>query len=127
MTLEEDSEKVIDWLRRNNMNTNPEKFQSMILQKSGNSYVHTIEIDDNKIETTNSVDLFGIHKDNKLTFDHHIFTLCNKTSMQLHAIGRLKYYLRKKELEVIIKVLYIQISTTVLSYGILAHVKPYEK
>ena len=126
-TLEEDSEKAIDWLRRNNMNTNPEKFQSMILQKSGNSDVHTIEIDDNKIETANSVDLLGIHIDNKLTFDHHIFTLCNKTSMQLHAIGRLKYYLGKKELEVIIKVLYIQISTTVLSYGILAHVKPYEK
>ena len=101
-TLEEDSEKAIDWLRRNNMNTNPEKFQSMILQKSGNSDVHTIEIDDNKIETTNSVDLLGIHIDNKLTFDDHIFTLCNKTSMQLNAIGRLKHYLGKKELEVIV-------------------------
>ena len=56
----------------------------------------------NKIETTNSVDLLGIHIDNKLTFDDHIFTLCNKTSMQLNAIGRLKHYLGKKELEVIV-------------------------
>ena len=68
----------------------------------------------NKIETTNSVDLLGIHIDNKLTFDDHIFTLCNKTSMQLNAIGRLKHYLGKKELEVIVNSLYIQISTTVL-------------
>ena len=84
------------------MIVNPEKFQSMILQRSGNSDAHTIKFDGNKIETTNSVDLLGIHIDNKLTFDDHIFTLCNKTSMQLNAIGRLKRYLGKKELEVIV-------------------------
>ena len=97
MTLEKDSEKAIDWFRRNNMIVNPEKFQSMILQRSNNSDVHTTEIDGNKIETTNSVDLLGIHIDNKLTFDDHIFTLCNKASMQLNALGRLKLYLGKKE------------------------------
>ena len=97
-TLEKDSEKA----RRNKVIVNPEKFQSVILQRSGNPDVHTIEIDGNKIETTNSVDLLGIHIDNKLTFDDHIFTLCNKASMQLNAIGRLKHYLGKKELEVIV-------------------------
>ena len=63
--------------------------------------MHTIEIDCNKIETANPVDLLGIHIDNKLTFDDHIFTLCNKASMQLNAVGRLKH-LCKKDLEVII-------------------------
>ena len=63
--------------------------------------MHTIEIDCNKIETANSVDLLGIHIDNKLTFNDHIFTLCNKASMQLNAVGRLKH-LCKKDLEVII-------------------------
>ena len=48
-TLEKDSENAIDWFRRNNMIVNPEKFQSMILQRSGNSDVHTIEIDGSKI------------------------------------------------------------------------------
>ena len=43
----------------------------MILQRFGNSDVHTTEIDGNKIETANSVDLLGIHIDNKLTFDDH--------------------------------------------------------
>ena len=65
--------------------------------------MHTIEINGNKTETTNSVNLLGIHIDNKLTFDDHIFTLCNKSSMQLNAIGRLKRYLGKKELEVIVR------------------------
>ena len=103
-TLEKEAEKVAYWFRRNNMIVNLEEFQSMILKRSGSSDVHTIEIDGNKIETTNSVDLLGIHVDNKLTFDDHIFTLCNKASMQLNAICRLKCYLGK--------------------YGILAHVKP---
>ena len=48
------------------MIVNPVKSQSMILQRSGNSDAHTVEIDSNKIETTNSVDLLGIHIDNKL-------------------------------------------------------------
>ena len=74
----------------------------MILQRSGNPDVHTIEIDGNKIETTNSVDLLGIYIDNKLTFDDHIFTLYNKAPMQSNAIGLLNRYLGKKELEVIV-------------------------
>ena len=63
------------------MIVNPEKFQSMILQRPGNSDEHRIEIDGSKIETTNSVDPLGIHIDYKLTFDDHIFTLGNKASM----------------------------------------------
>ena len=47
------------------MIVNPKTFRSMILQRSGNSDAHTIEIDGNKIETTNSFDLLGIRIDNK--------------------------------------------------------------
>ena len=49
----------------------------MILQRSGNSDVHTIEIDGNKIETTNSVDLLGIYIDNKLTSPCATKPTCN--------------------------------------------------
>ena len=59
--LEKYSENATDWFRRNNMIVNPEKFQSMILQRSGNSDAHTIEVDGNKLETTNSVHLLGIN------------------------------------------------------------------
>ena len=51
--------------------------------------MHTIEIDGNKTEVTNSVVVLGIHIDNKLTFDDYMF-------MQLNEIGRLKRYLGKK-------------------------------
>ena len=66
-SLEKDSEigsKKILWIGLGEiMIVNPEKFQSMILQRSGNSDGHTIKIDGNKIKTTKSVDLFGIHID----------------------------------------------------------------
>ena len=84
------------------MIVNPEKYQLMIFQRCGNSDAQTIEIEGNKIETTNSVDLLEIYIDNKLTFDDHIFTLYNKAPMQLNAIGPLNRYLGKKELEVIV-------------------------
>ena len=84
------------------MIADPEKFQSMILQRSGNSDAHTTEFDGNKTETTNSADLLVILIDKKLTFDDHIFTLSNKASMQLNAIGRLKHCLCKKEFKVIV-------------------------
>ena len=74
----------------------------MILKRPGNSDAHTTEIDGNKIETINSVDLLVIHIDNKSTSDDHIFTLYNKASMQLNALGRLKGYSGKKKLEVIV-------------------------
>ena len=53
-TFEKDSEKAIDWFRTN-MIVNPGKFQPMILQRSENSDVHTIEIDGNEIERTSSI------------------------------------------------------------------------
>ena len=84
------------------MIVNPEKFQSLISQMSGNSDAHIIEIDGNKIGVTNSADLLEIHIDNKLTFDDRIFTLSNKACMQLNAIGRLKCYLGKKKIEIIV-------------------------
>ena len=36
-TLEKESEKAVDWFRRNNMIVNPEKFQSVILERSAHN------------------------------------------------------------------------------------------
>ena len=46
--------------------------------------------------------LLGITIDNRLSFDDHISKLCNKASMQLNAIFRLKKYMSQKELEVVL-------------------------
>ena len=41
---------------------NPEKVETMILQKSGNTETYTFQTDGKLIETTTSVKLLGINK-----------------------------------------------------------------
>ena len=44
----------------------------------------------------------SIEIDNKLSFEHHISTLCNKTSNQLNAMERIQKLMRFKEKEVLL-------------------------
>ena len=75
----------------------------MLLQKSTKKIIpEKLLIDDNEIKSENSVTLLGITIDNRLSFDDHISKLCNKASMQLNAIFRLKKYMSQKELEVVL-------------------------
>ena len=75
----------------------------MLLQKSTKKVIQErLQIDNNKIEPENLVILLGITIDNRLSFDDHISKLCNKASMELNTIFRLKKYMSQKELEVIL-------------------------
>ena len=86
-----------NWLRNNSMMVNPDKFQLMILQKSTKKVIQEkLQIDNNEIESENSVTLLVITIDNRLSFDVHISKLCNKSSMQLIATFRLKKYMTQK-------------------------------
>ena len=60
------------------------------------------QIDSNEIESENSVTLFCVTIDNRLSLDDHISKLCNKASMLLHTIFRLQKYMGQKELEVVV-------------------------
>ena len=105
---------AINWFRNNNMIVNPDKFQLMLLQKSTKKVMQEkLLIDNNKIKSQNWVALLGITTDNWLSFDDHISKLCNKASMQLNAIFRLKKYMSKKNWKLFLTVFYIPISITV--------------
>ena len=76
----------------------PDKFQLMLLQKSTKKVIQEkLQINNNKIESENLVTLLGITVDNRLSVNDHISKLCNKASMQLNAIFRLKKYMGQKE------------------------------
>ena len=67
----------------------------MLLQKFTKKLIQEkLQTDNNEIESENSVTLLGITIDNRLSLDDHISKLCNKASMQLNAIFRLKKYVR---------------------------------
>ena len=101
--LEKESEIAVNWFKDNNMIVNPDKFQSMILEKDKHSSEpYFINVGEAQIKSEPSVNLLGAEIDQKLCFDKHIFTLCQKAAGQLNAIGRISKYLHKKWKEPII-------------------------
>ena len=63
---------------------------------------YPLNISDVTINSENSVKLLGIEIDNRLSFEKHIFTLCNKASNQLNAIARIQKLMGFKEKEVLL-------------------------
>ena len=85
------------------MIVNPEKLQAIVVKKNAkmkDSY--PLNINDLTIDSENSVKLLGIEIDNRLSFEKHISTLCNKASNQLNAIGRIQKFMGFKEKEVLL-------------------------
>ena len=102
-TLETESQTAIKWFKLNEIIVSPEKFQATVVKKNPkmkDSY--PLNINDLLINSENSVKLLGIEIDNKLSFEQHISTLCNKASNQLNAIGRTQTFMGFKEKEVLI-------------------------
>ena len=59
-------------------------------------------INDLAINSGNSVKLLGIEIDNKLSFEQHISTLCNKASNILNLIRRIQKLMGFKENKVLL-------------------------
>ena len=82
------------------MIVNPEKFQTVVVKRNTkikDSY--PLNINDLTINYENSVKLLGIEIDNRLSFEKHVSTLCNKVSNQLNAIERIQKFMGFKEKE----------------------------
>ena len=80
-----------------------EKFQAIVVKKNAkmkDSY--PLNINDLTINSENSIKLLGIEIDNKLSFEQHVSTLCNKASNQVNAIGRIEKLMGFKEKEVLL-------------------------
>ena len=80
-----------------------EKFQAIVVKKNAKMKdFYPLNINDLTINSENSIKLLGIEIDNKLSFEQHISTLCNKASNQLNAIGRIEKLMGFKEKEVLL-------------------------
>lgn len=90
---------VIDWFRVNEMVVNPEKFQVMFLGCDEQNV--SITIDNNIINSSTSVKLLGVIIDCKLSFNNHIFELCNKANQKINALLRIRNYLNSKQAEIL--------------------------
>ena len=86
-----ESNIAIDWFTKNEIIINPDKFQAIILDKKKSNVTNIpLTIDNQTIKSVPSVELLGIHLDDKLNFNLHISNICRSTANQLI---RLKSYL----------------------------------
>ena len=68
------------------MIVNLDKFQVILLDKRGSDNTNIeLKIGNEKIKSTSSVKLLGVHIDDKLNFNHHINKLCKSAGNQLNA------------------------------------------
>ena len=108
---------------------NPEKFQVIAVKKNAKmKYSYPFNINDLTINSKNNVKLFGIETDNKLSFEQHISTTCNKASNQLNIIiGRIQKFMGFKGKKFLLIVLYTQTLIIVLLFDIFAYLNLYMK
>ena len=101
--LQKEYENAIDWFRSNKMVINLDKFQSIIINRLGklkDSY--ELLIDNHKIDLENFVKLLGIEIDNKLNFEKHVTTLCQKDGPQLNVLSRIHKYIWFQDMKMLL-------------------------
>ena len=98
--LQSQSDVITEWFKTNQMIVNPGKFQVIIIDKKKGDHTNENAVIDNKtvqIKIVPSVELLGIHLDDKLNFSPHICNICKSAANQLNALIRLQKFLSFKE------------------------------
>ena len=98
-----ESQNAIKWFSENKIIANPDKFKSIIIQKSNQtSKPKQLLIGNDVVEVASSVKLLGIHIDDQLSFNLHISNICKSAFKQLNALVRLKRFLGSEERKALI-------------------------
>ena len=102
--LEQESNVAIDWLERNQMIANPDKFHAILVTKGRDDTTGVkLMIQGKQIQSENAVRLLGVKIDHRLTFDEHISDLCRKAAAQLKALKRIEGYMGFKAKELLVQ------------------------
>ena len=86
-----ESQNAMKWFSENNIIVNPDKFQSIILQRSNQTCKPKQFLMKNDI--AEAINTHSIHTDDQLQFNLHISAICKSASKQLNALVRLKCFL----------------------------------
>ena len=101
--LEKEGNIATQCFRDNSMIVNPEKFQTIIIdRKNQKNNPQKLTIDEKVITSSENVTLLGLEVDSKLNFDEHISKLCNKSAGQLNALCRIRHLIGLEERKTLI-------------------------
>ena len=93
--LDNDLSILLEWFKCNGMVVKPKKYQLMFLGLKWKQGLR-LNIQGSKIVAKEHVKLFGIEVNNKLKFDRHVQTLCQKVNKNTCAFSRLYMYISRE-------------------------------
>ena len=99
-TLENDASILIRWFTDNYLVMNTKKSHLLVTKHDDNVFV---EVGNQVIESSKTVNLLGITIDNRLTLTDHISKMCNKASAKLHALARISNLMKPNKLKILMK------------------------
>ena len=77
------------WYKNNGMIVNERKHQALILGKTEHNFCFPVN---------NSIDIFGMTIDNRLSFDNHVSVICKKINNQFNVMLRFRKLINKETL-----------------------------
>ena len=104
-TLEAETSTVLNWFKINEMKSNQDKCH-LFVPDTNNKYYSSksfIYLDNEFLESEDSVKLLGVDIDNKLDFTKHVTTMLKKGNQKLHALMRISKYLSEDKLRLVMK------------------------
>ena len=93
--LEEESKVLITWFNDNQMQANPDKFQTIAVGKKTHDDNISFNLDGNIIKWNDEVKLLGVTFDFMLNFYSHISNICKRASQQLNVLKRIGLHLNR--------------------------------
>ena len=97
--MEAETNLLIDWFRINEMKPNEDKCHLLVINYENVS----VNLGNENIPCSSTVDLLGIKIDDKLNFNEHVSKLCKKGNQKLHALARISKYMSKDKLRIIMR------------------------
>ena len=102
-TLEWESNTTTNWFTKKEMVLNSDKSQIIILDgKKSNLTNIPLTIDNQLIKSVPSLELLGIHSDDKLSFNLHISNICRSAANEVNGLIQLKSYMSFNEKRILI-------------------------
>ena len=103
--LESETSTVLNWFKINEMKSNSDKCHLMVANGKNRIYSsHSfIYLDNELLESKDSVKLLGVNIDKNLNFHEHVTNLVKKGNQKLHALMRISNFLSEDKLKLIMK------------------------
>ena len=99
--LEENADKLIDWISNNYLKANPDKCH-LLVNTTGNI---RISVRNETISNSSNQKLLGIRFNSNFCFDDHVASLCKKATQKLNALTRVAQYMNLAQPRSIMKAL----------------------